>query len=165
MPQMSAGLLVYRRVRSDLEVLLVHPGGPFFRNRDDGWWTVPKGLVEEGEDPLAAARREYEEETGWSAPAGDYVDLGTVRQKSGKQVRAWAVAGDCEPELLRSNTFRVGNREFPEVDRAAFFTVPEARRKIMAAQTPLLDRLLDQVASPARRRVASTVPPARRRGR
>jgi predicted NUDIX family NTP pyrophosphohydrolase len=146
MPQMSAGLLLYRQVRGEIEVLLVHPGGPYIRDRDDGWWTVPKGLIEDGEDALDAARREYEEETGFTAPAGvEYFDLGAIRQKSGKRVRVWAVAGECDPGLLRSNTVRVGNREFSEVDRAAFFTLAEARRKMMEAQAPLLDRLEERL--------------------
>jgi predicted NUDIX family NTP pyrophosphohydrolase len=129
----------------------VHPGGPFFHNRDDGWWTVPKGLVGAGEDPLAAARREFEEETSFTLPAGaEYLDLGSVKQKGGKVVTAWAVEGDCEPPLLRSNTFslewppRSGRiRDFPEVDRAAFFTLDQARRKILPAQAPFLDRLAE----------------------
>jgi predicted NUDIX family NTP pyrophosphohydrolase len=148
----SAGLLLYRRRGDGLELLLVHPGGPFFRNRDDGWWTVPKGLPEPGEEPLAAAQREFVEETGFALPAGPFVDLGTVRQKGGKVVRAWAAEGDCDPARLRSNTFRLEwpprsgrSSEFPEVDRAAFFDLAEARRKILPAQAPFLDRLVEQL--------------------
>jgi predicted NUDIX family NTP pyrophosphohydrolase len=145
----SAGLLLYRRSGADLEVFLVHPGGPFFARRDDGWWTVPKGIVDPGEDPLDAARREFAEETSFAPPAeASYLDLGSVEQKAGKVVHAWAVEGDCEPELLRSNTFRLEwpprsgkTREFPEIDRGAFFTLDQARRKIMPAQAPFLDRL------------------------
>jgi predicted NUDIX family NTP pyrophosphohydrolase len=153
MPLESAGLLLYRR-SVGLEVFLVHPGGPFFAKRDDGWWTVPKGLVDRDEDPLAAARREFAEETGFALPAGaEFIDLGSVRQKGGKVVRAWAVEGDCEPALLRSNTVtlewppRSGRRrDFPEVDRGAFFPLDEARRKILPAQAPLLDRLVERLA-------------------
>jgi len=145
----SAGLLLYRRSAAGLEVFLVHPGGPFFARRDDGWWTVPKGLVGAGEDPLDAARREFAEETSFVPPQEtDYLDLGTVKQRAGKVVRAWAVEGDCEPELLRSNTFELEwpprsgkKRAFPEIDRGAFFTLDAARRKILPAQTPFLDRL------------------------
>jgi predicted NUDIX family NTP pyrophosphohydrolase len=155
MPIESAGLLLYRRCHDALEVFLVHPGGPFFRDRDDGWWTVPKGLVEPGEDPLASARREFTEETGFAAPVeGAYVPLGSVRQKSGKVVSAWAVEGDCDPARLASNTFRLEwpprsgrTREFPEVDRAEFFTLAEARRKILPAQAPFLDRLLERFST------------------
>jgi predicted NUDIX family NTP pyrophosphohydrolase len=148
----SAGLLLYRRASAGLEVLLVHPGGPFFRHRDDGWWTVPKGLIAPGEDPLAAARREYEEETGFAPPSDrtPHHDLGTIRQKGGKVVHAWAVEGECDPGQLESNTFsiewpaRSGRmRDFPEIDRAAFFPLEEARRKILPAQAPFLDRLTE----------------------
>src|SRR5262245_21481534 len=117
----SSGLLLYRR-REQVEVLLVHPGGPFFRNRDDGWWTVPKGLADPGEDALEAARREFGEETGCALPEGAaYVDLGSIEQKGGKVVRAWAVEGDCDPATLSSNTFELEwpprsgrKRAFPE---------------------------------------------------
>ena len=152
----SAGILLYRRSRAGVQVLLVHPGGPFFRNRDDGWWTVPKGLPEQGEELLDAARREWIEETGFAPPPGPFVDLGSVRQKSGKMVHAWAAEGDCDPALVRSNTFRLEwpprsgkMREFAEVDRAAFFTMEEARRKINAAQVALLDRLEQRLRDPA----------------
>jgi predicted NUDIX family NTP pyrophosphohydrolase len=149
----SAGLLLYRSRPDGLEVFLVLPGGPFFRNRDDGWWTVPKGLVDAGEDPLAAARREFAEETGFPPPEdGPYVDLGSVRQKGGKVVQAWAVAGDCEPALLRSNLFRLEwpprsgrMREFPEIARGGFFDLATARRKINAAQIAFLDRLAERL--------------------
>jgi predicted NUDIX family NTP pyrophosphohydrolase len=147
-PALSAGLLVYRRRAGTLEVLLVHPGGPFFRRRDRGAWTVPKGLVEEGEDAAVTALRELEEETGLRLP-GPGVELGQVRQKGGKVVRVWAVEHDPGPELvIRSNTFvlewppRSGNKvEFPEIDRGAFFPLSEARGKINPAQVQLLDRL------------------------
>jgi predicted NUDIX family NTP pyrophosphohydrolase len=149
MSETSAGLLLYRRRGHDVEVLLVHPGGPFFRNRDDGWWTVPKGLPDAGEDPLEAARREFAEETGFTLPdEAEYLDLGSIKQKGGKVVHAWAVEGDCDPSTLRSNTFQLEwpprsgrKRDFPEVDRAEFLTLADARRKILPAQAPFLDRL------------------------
>ena len=161
MPQVSAGLLLFRRPPSGLEVLLVHPGGPYFRDRDDGWWTVPKGLVGAGEEPLAAARREFEEETSFEPPTdAEYLDLGAVKQKGGKVVQAWAIEGDCDPARMRSNTFslewppRSGKmREFPEIDRAAFFTMEEARRKINAVQVALLDRLEQRLRDPATSRL------------
>jgi predicted NUDIX family NTP pyrophosphohydrolase len=142
----SAGLLMYRR-RGELEVLLVHPGGPFWRKRDAGAWSIPKGELDEGEDPLAAARREFQEETGVE-PAGPFLELPIVRQKGGKVVHAWAFEGDWDPAQLRSNTFRIefppgSGRigEYPEVDRAEFFTLDAAKVKINAGQTPLLEEL------------------------
>jgi predicted NUDIX family NTP pyrophosphohydrolase len=138
-----------RREASGLSLLLAHPGGPFFAKKDDGAWTIPKGLVDGDEDPLAAARREFVEETGFTCGEGPFVPLGDVRMKGGKIVRAWAFAGTCEPGELRSNTFelewppRSGKRRaFPEIDRAAFFTPEEARRKILAAQAPFIERAL-----------------------
>jgi len=147
-PRRSAGILLHRRGAAGVEVLLVHPGGPFWAKKDAGAWSIPKGEHEEGEDAQACALREFEEETG-SAPApGELSDLGTVRQKSGKVVQAWALAGDLDPETLRSNTFEVewpprsGRRQaFPEVDRAAWFTLDIAREKINPAQAAFLDRL------------------------
>lgn len=146
---MSAGILLYRQRDATLEVLLVHPGGPVWARRDLGAWSVPKGEYSEGEeDPLQAARREFAEELGSPAPAGEPVDLGEIRQKSGKRVRAWALPGDLDTAQIRSNTFamewppRSGRmREFPEVDRAAWFALPEARERINPAQAALLDRL------------------------
>ena len=132
--------------RDALEVLLVHPGGPFWRGKDLGAWTLPKGEFTD-EEPLAAARREFVEETGVT-PEGPFLALTPVRQKAGKLVHAWAFAGDCDPDAITSNTFRMewpprsGKfAEFPEVDRAAFFSLPAARAKILAAQVPLLDEL------------------------
>jgi predicted NUDIX family NTP pyrophosphohydrolase len=147
MAKLSAGLLMYRFRTGHLEVLLAHPGGPFFTNKDLGAWTIPKGLVDEDEDQLATARREFEEETG-TRPEGDFVPLGEVLQKGGKTVVAWAFEGDLDPAAIKSNTFkrewppRSGRwRDFPEVDRAAFFSVDEARGKINPAQAEFLSRL------------------------
>ncbi|SRR5690606_21772171 len=147
MPRLSAGLLLYRRRGDDIEVLLVHPGGPWWRNRDDGAWSIPKGEYSAGEDPLAAARREFAEETG-HAPAGEPVDLGEVRQSGGKRVRAFALEGDFDPARLVSNSFtmewppRSGSvRSFPEVDRAQWFPLEDAERKLLAGQRPLLAAL------------------------
>jgi len=147
MPKTSAGLLMYRFRGGRLEVLLVHPGGPFFRNKDDGAWSIPKGEVDAGEDLLAAARREFREELGF-APEGQFVALNPIRQKGGKVVHAWAIAGDCDPANFTSNTFEMewppgsGRKAvFPEIDRAVFFTMQEARRKINPAQVVLLQDL------------------------
>jgi predicted NUDIX family NTP pyrophosphohydrolase len=145
--KLSAGLLMFRRSRG-LELLLVHPGGPFFRDRDEGSWSIPKGEVEDGVEPLAAAMREFSEETGAAVPAGELVPLGEVRQKGGKRVVVWAVEGSLEPSAVKSNTFemewppRSGKRErFPEIDRADFFPPELARRKLNPAQAELVDRL------------------------
>jgi predicted NUDIX family NTP pyrophosphohydrolase len=147
--QISAGLLMYRVAKREnlLEVLLVHPGGPYWKGKDDGVWTLPKGNVEPGEDLQAAAIREFTEETGL-VPAEPFVSLGEIRHRSGKRVHAWAFAGTCDPALIRSNSFEIewppksGRREeFPEIDRAAFFTVPLARQKILSAEEPFLTRL------------------------
>jgi predicted NUDIX family NTP pyrophosphohydrolase len=153
MPQRSAGILLFRHGEPGLEVLLVHPGGPFFARRDDGAWSIPKGLYEDGEEPLAAARREFAEELGSECPDGSALELGEIRQKNGKRVTAWAVEGDLDADSITSNTFelewppRSGRRqEFPEIDRAAWFTLDAARTKLLAAQTPLLDRLADALA-------------------
>jgi predicted NUDIX family NTP pyrophosphohydrolase len=147
MPPTSAGLLMYRRRPDGTQVLLVHPGGPFWRNKDDGAWTIPKGEVAAGEQPLAAAVREFAEETGF-APAGDFSPLAPVRQKGGKLVHAWAVEQDLDPAAIRSNTFQIewpprsGKRaEFPEIDRAEFFDLDRARLKINPAQVALIDEL------------------------
>jgi predicted NUDIX family NTP pyrophosphohydrolase len=153
MAKRSAGLLLYRRGARGLEVLLVHPGGPFWVNRDLGAWSIPKGEYEQGEDPLAAALREFREETGQEPPrAGDLLELGTVRQRGGKVITAWAAAGDLDPAAIASGTFEIewpprsGNRrEFPEVDRAGWFDPDTAREKLLAAQAELVDRLLAKV--------------------
>ncbi|HEX4673331.1 MAG TPA: NUDIX domain-containing protein [Solirubrobacteraceae bacterium] len=147
-PRRSAGLLVHRERNGEREVLLVHPGGPMWAKRDLGAWSIPKGEYELGEDALAAATREFEEELGTQAPAGPLTDLGEVKQKSGKIVSAWAVAGDLDVTEITSNTVEVQwpprsgeTLEIPEVDRAEWFGLQEARERINAAQAELLDRL------------------------
>jgi predicted NUDIX family NTP pyrophosphohydrolase len=137
--KVSSGLLLYRH-RPELEVFLVHPGGPFWAKKDEGAWSIPKGEFEPGEDPLAAAQREFREETGCSA-SGEFIPLSSIKQKGGKTVYAWAVRGDCDPATIRSNTFTFKGREFPEIDRAGWFSLEEARRKILPAQTAFLDEL------------------------
>ena len=146
----SAGLLIFRRHGNAVEVLLVHPGGPLWAKRDLGAWSIPKGEIEPGEDPLAAALREVEEETGFRA-AGPFRPLGSLRQRGGKRVSAWATPGDFDPAALRSGEFelewppRSGRRQrFPEVDRAAWFELAEARRRILPSQAELLDRLASE---------------------
>jgi len=136
----SAGLLLYRQRDTAREVFLVHPGGPFWANKDEGAWSIPKGEFEPGEDPLAAAQREFTEETGFVA-TGDFKPLTPLKQRSGKIVHAWAVNMDCDPALVRSNTFTWKGRTYPEIDRAAWFSLPEARRKILPGQLGFLDQL------------------------
>jgi predicted NUDIX family NTP pyrophosphohydrolase len=121
-------------------VFLVHPGGPFWKKKDDGAWSIPKGEFIEGEDPLEAAQREFTEETGFTAP-GDVVPLKPLKQPGGKIVHAWAVPGDADPALVRSNTFAFKGREYPEVDRAAWFGLDEARKKILRGQLKFLEEL------------------------
>jgi len=147
-PRRSAGILLHRRGAAGVEVLLVHPGGPFWAKKDAGAWSIPKGEHDDAEDARACALREFEEETGSAPSAGELTDLGSVRQKSGKVVQAWALAGDLDPETVRSNRFemewppRSGRRQtFPEVDRAGWFGLEEAREKINPAQAAFLDRL------------------------
>ena len=148
MSKESAGLLMYRLRVGALEFLLVHPGGPFFKNKDLGAWSIPKGELDPGEEPLSAAIREFHEELGLK-PIGKFVPLRSITQKSGKRVHAWAFEGDCDPGAIRSNTFTLewpphsGRRqEFPEVDRAAFFGLEEAKQKINRAQVPFLEEVL-----------------------
>lgn len=138
---------MYRRREGGIEVLLAHPGGPFWKSKDLGSWSIPKGEYEEREDALAAARREFAEEIG-SAPEGELIPLGDIRQAGGKIVAAWAIEGDCDPSAIRSNTFsmewppRSGRmQEFPEIDKAQWFSLEEARAKILAGQAEFLDRL------------------------
>jgi len=150
MPKQSAGLLLYRVGSDGTEVLLVHPGGPFWARKDDGAWSIPKGEIEEGEDPLDVALREFEEELGSPPPLERDAlgELGTIRQKAGKVVAAWCGEGDFDPSSLQSNTFsmewppRSGQvKEFPEVDRASWFGLADARVKLLDAQAELIDRL------------------------
>jgi predicted NUDIX family NTP pyrophosphohydrolase len=148
----SAGLLLFRRQEGRVEVLIAHPGGPFWANKDAGAWTIPKGLVNPGEDLLTAARREFAEETGLQ-PEGPFLPLGSVRQKAGKTVHAWACEGDADPASLTSNTMvmewppQSGRRmEFPEVDRCEWFTPDEAREKLNPAQIEFLDRLQSAIS-------------------
>ena len=157
--KVSAGLLMFRGGVADLEVLLCHPGGPFFKNKSEGVWTIPKGLVEDGEDLLATARREFAEETSLDTPDDGYLELGSIRQKGGKQVHAWAFRGDCDPAAIESNPFtlewppRSGReQEFPEVDEARFATPEQAARLMIAAQLPLLERLIQAIEGSAQSR-------------
>ncbi len=154
MAKPSAGLVMCRLGHGQLEVLLVHPGGPFWAKKDLGAWSIPKGEVPAGEDPLSAAKREFEEELGF-APHGEFLALGTVTQKAGKTVEAWAFEGSCDSREIRSNTFRMEwpprsgkQQEFPEIDRAEFFRLEEATQKVNPAQVELLKRL-QQVIPPA----------------
>jgi predicted NUDIX family NTP pyrophosphohydrolase len=151
----SAGILLYRPSRGRLEVFLVHPGGPFWAKKDLGAWSLPKGEFEPGEDPLDAAKREFTEETGFPID-GEFRALTPLRQPSGKTIYAWAVEGDCDPAEVRSNTFemewppRSGKRSaFPEADRADWFSLDEARKRIIAGQAPFLDELVDGLSSGA----------------
>jgi predicted NUDIX family NTP pyrophosphohydrolase len=152
MGKVSAGLLMYRKRNQQLEVLLVHLGGPFWVKKDAGAWFVPKGEVNPGEDELAAAKREFQEETGL-APGTDLLPLGSVKHKSGKTVSAWTFEGDCDPATLRSNTFEMEwpprsgkTREFPEIDRAAFFTVEAAREKMHPTEFEFVTRLFKVIS-------------------
>jgi predicted NUDIX family NTP pyrophosphohydrolase len=147
LPKQSAGLLMYRRSIDELEVFLVHPGGPLWAKKDKGAWTLPKGEYEQDENPLAAARREFEEETGFQ-PTGEFFALRSIKQKSGKLVTAWAFEGDCDPARLTSNTCEIewpprsGRRlEIPEVDRGRWFRIGEAREYIRQEQQLFLDNL------------------------
>lgn len=152
MPKRSAGLLLYRGRNESLEVFLVHPGGPFWARKDLGAWSIPKGQYADDEDPLAAARREFQEETGFPAPPNPF-ELGDLTQASGKIVSAWATEGDCDPARVVSNSCEIewpprsGRKiEIPEVDRAAWFPIDEARRRILPSQQPFLDRLKRKLA-------------------
>jgi predicted NUDIX family NTP pyrophosphohydrolase len=147
MAKRSAGLLMYRRAKSELEVFLIHPGGPYFAKKDKGAWAIPKGEYEKGEDPLAAAMREFREETGFTA-AGKFIDLESIKQTSGKIVTVWAFEGDCDPGDLGSNTCLIEwpphsghSLEIPEVDQGRWFGIEEAHEYIRKDQELLLDRL------------------------
>ena len=153
MRKKSAGLLVYRQGAGHLEVFLVHPGGPFWAKKDEGSWSIPKGEISEGENPLEAARREFEEETGVTM-AGDYEAVDPVKQPSGKMVYVWLVRGEVDPASIKSGQFsmewppRSGiTQEFPEVDRGAWFAIDAARRKILKGQVPFLDQLERKLGS------------------
>ena len=148
MTQRSAGLLVFRETNGFPEVFLVHPGGPFYAKKDLGSWSIPKGLFEVDEDPLTAARREFEEETGQKI-AGDFIELTPITQKGGKLVYCWAVEAEPDADRIESNTFtlewppRSGKmQEFPEVDRAGWFDIETAKKKILEAQADLIEQLL-----------------------
>jgi len=151
-PKRTAGLLLFRERAGRLEVLLVHPGGPFWAKKDDGAWSIPKGEFEEGEEPLAAAKREFEEETG-TKREGEAIPLEPLRQAGGKWVHAFAMKADFDPATLRSNTFRMEwppksgrQQDFPEVDRAAWFSIDVARRKILKSQAALVGQLVRIIA-------------------
>jgi predicted NUDIX family NTP pyrophosphohydrolase len=154
-PVISAGLLLYRRRGPHLEVFLIHPGGPYWARKDAGAWSVPKGLVDAGEDELACARREFSEETGFDAPrSGSEHDLGTFRQPSGKRLHVWAIEGDCDPAALRSNLFEMEwpphsgqTAHFPEADRGGWFDRAQALLKITTGQRPMLERFYAECAS------------------
>jgi predicted NUDIX family NTP pyrophosphohydrolase len=148
MPEVSAGILLYRHAAGGIEVLLVHPGGPFWARKDDGAWSIPKGLIDPGEQPESAARREFAEETGVELLAGPLLPLGSLRQPSGKTVIGFAFEGEFEPGSLSSNSFEMEwpprsgrRRSFPEIDRADWFGVDEARQKLLKGQLPFLDAL------------------------
>jgi predicted NUDIX family NTP pyrophosphohydrolase len=154
MAKRSAGLVMYRRLEDQLQVFLVHPGGPFWAKKDLGAWSISKGEYLEGELPLEAARREFEEETGFAA-TGDFLELGTVRQASGKVVSAWAFEGDCDPSKLISNYCQIewpprSGRliEVPEVDRGGWFSIAQAKERILKSQAPFLERLSHLLSHP-----------------
>jgi len=152
MPKLSAGILLFRRRETGVEVLLVHPGGPFWKNKDNGAWSIPKGESAAGEDPLSAARREFEEEIGFACSGGDPIPLGELKQAGGKIVSAFAMEGDCAADSIRSNFFEIEwppksgkMQRFPEADRAGWFALPQAREKVLAGQRAFLDRLAELV--------------------
>lgn len=150
-PRVAAGIVLYRRADKDIEIFLIHMGGPFWAKKDEGAWSFPKGEYADGEEPLAAARREFHEETSFEI-AGDFVALEPIKQRSGKVLRLWAVEGDCDASAIRSNTFSMewppksGRRqEFPEADRAAWFSRADAKRKLVAGQTGFVDQLTQRL--------------------
>ena len=151
MPKKSAGILLYRTVNKKLEVFLVHPGGPFWAKKDKGAWSIPKGEFEDNEEPLAAAKREFKEETGIEI-SGDFIQLTSIKQKSGKIVYAWAVEGDIDPAKIKSTDVEIewpprsGRQQtFPEIDKAEWFTYIEAQNKIISAQSSLIEELKNKV--------------------
>jgi len=156
MAKLSAGILMYRRTPRGVELLLAHPGGPFWAHKDRGAWSIPKGEYDEGEDALAAAKREFAEELGSALPPRPFLDLGAIKQPSRKVITAFAIEGDFDPARLASNRFelewppRSGRRQsFAEVDSAQWFTASEAREKIQPGQAPFIDRLLGYLGIPA----------------
>lgn len=154
MKKQSAGILLYRLTKHGPQVLLVHPGGPFWAKKDLGAWSIPKGEFEAGEPPLTAARREFHEETGFTLPPGEPLSLGTAKLSSGKLIHAWALLGDANAPALKSNMFRMEwppksgvELEFPEVDKAAWYTFDEAKVKINKGQVPFIEALADHLGS------------------
>lgn len=148
----SAGLLIWRKNNDQIEVLLVHPGGPFWAKKDEGVWSIPKGLIEEGEDILKAAERETEEETGFSIDGENFIDLDEVKMKSGKIIHAWAVEGNFDVSEIKSNDFEIEwpprsgkKQKFPEVDRGEYFDIKTAKIKIVPAQTEFIKRLMKNI--------------------
>jgi predicted NUDIX family NTP pyrophosphohydrolase len=162
MPKLSAGIVLYRWSGETLEVFLVHPGGPFWKNKDEGAWSIPKGEYVNGEDPIAAARREFFEETGFALPRVDLQALGEVKQGGGKIVKAWALEGDCAADQIKSNLFSMEwppksgrMQELPEVDRAGWFQLDMAHEKLLAGQRPLLDRLMQLLQQESAQKLAA----------
>ena len=148
----SAGILLYRNINGQIEFFLVHPGGPFFKNKDEGYWSIPKGEFLPDENPLAAAQREFEEETGRSIKAEKFIELSPIKQKSGKIVHAWSAEGELDADTITSNTFEIEwpphsgkMSSFPEIDRAGWFSADDARLKVNAAQAALIDELLSLI--------------------
>lgn len=151
MSQKSAGIVLYRIQKSSIEVFLVHPGGPYWAKKDDGAWSIPKGEFDENEEPLAAAKREFQEETGIQL-SGEFIQLNPVKQKGGKMVYAWAVKGDIDPAKVKSNSFEIEwpprsgkMKSFPEIDKAAWFPLSEAQKKIIEAQSALIKELESKI--------------------
>jgi len=161
MAERSAGLVLYRRTGPAPEVLLAHPGGPFWAKKDEGAWSIPKGLIEDDETPLAAAKREFAEETGLR-PRGTFIELGSFKQPSGKLIHAFAVEGDFDPRDLKSGSFPLAwppksgmTKEFPEVDRAGWFTAEQAARKILKGQLPIVQAVFARLAEESPRQKPS----------
>ena len=151
MSQKSAGIVLYRIQNSSIEVFLVHPGGPYWAKKDDGAWSIPKGEFDENEEPLEAARREFQEETGIQI-SGEFIQLNPVKQKGGKMVYAWAVKGDIDPAKIKSNSFEIEwppmsgkMKSFPEIDKAAWFHLSEAQKKIIEAQSAFIKELESKI--------------------